>query len=63
MRARIVNSRTPALRRSALVLKRRRLRQLAGTLCPNPMLPEGIRLDTVLGAGFGVITTTQLTAQ
>lgn len=63
MRTRIVNSRTPALRRSALVVKRRRPRQLVGTLCPNPILPEGVRLDTVLGTGFAVITTARLTAQ
>jgi 3-(3-hydroxy-phenyl)propionate hydroxylase len=63
VRTRIVNSRTPALRRSALVVNRHRPRQLAGTLCPNPMLPEGVRLDIVLGTGFGVITTTRLTAQ
>jgi 3-(3-hydroxy-phenyl)propionate hydroxylase len=63
MRARIVNSRTPALHSSALVVKRHRPRQLAGTLCPNPVLPEGVRLDTVLGTGFAAITTTRLTAQ
>jgi 3-(3-hydroxy-phenyl)propionate hydroxylase len=63
MRSRIVNSRTPALHRSALVVKRRRPRQLAGTLCPNPVLPEGVRLDTALGIGFGVITTTPFNAQ
>jgi 3-(3-hydroxy-phenyl)propionate hydroxylase len=63
MRTRIVNSRTPALHRSALVVKRRRPRQLAGSLCPNPILPEGVRLDTALGIGFAVITTTQFTAR
>ena len=31
-------------------------RQLAGTLCPNSVLPGGERLDTVLGNGFAVIT-------
>ena len=63
MRTRIVNSRTPALRRSALVVKSHRPRQLAGALCPNPVLPQGVRLDTVLGNGFGVIATTEFTAQ
>jgi 3-(3-hydroxy-phenyl)propionate hydroxylase len=63
MRTRIVNSRTPTLHRSALVVKRHRPRQLAGTLCPNPVLPEGIRLDARLGAGFAVITTDQLSTQ
>ncbi len=29
---------------------------MAGTLCPNPVLPDGTRLDTVLGSGFAFIT-------
>ena len=37
--------------------KTRKPRQLAGTLCPNPVLDSGERLDTVLGDGFAVITT------
>jgi 3-(3-hydroxy-phenyl)propionate hydroxylase len=57
LRERIVNSRTPALRRSALVIKGRAPRQLAGTLCPNPVLVGGERLDAVLGKGFALITT------
>jgi 3-(3-hydroxy-phenyl)propionate hydroxylase len=63
MRTRIVNSRTPALRRSVLVVKRRRPSQLAGSLCPNPVLPDGVRLDTAIGIGFAVITTAQFTAR
>ncbi len=59
LRAKIVTGRTPALRRSALVVKRRTSRQLAGTLCPNPVLSDGTRLDTLLGNGFGVVTTIQ----
>jgi 3-(3-hydroxy-phenyl)propionate hydroxylase len=35
----------------------RGLRQLAGTLCPNPRLRDGQRLDDVLGSGFALITT------
>ena len=62
IRSRIVGSRTPPLRRSALVLKSRRPRQLAGTLCPNPVL-KCERLDSVLGDGFGLITSECLTAQ
>ena len=57
MRAKIVNSRTPALRRSALVLNGRAPRQLAGTLCPNPVIAGGVRLDTMFGKGFAVVTT------
>jgi 3-(3-hydroxy-phenyl)propionate hydroxylase len=62
IRSRIVGSKTPPLRSSALVLKSRRPRQLAGTLCPNPVL-EFEPLDSVLGGGFGLITTECLTTQ
>jgi 3-(3-hydroxy-phenyl)propionate hydroxylase len=57
MREKIVNGRTPALRLSALVIKGHRPRQLAGTLCPNPVLAQGERLDTAVGNGFALITT------
>ena len=57
MRDKIVNGRTPALRRSELVIRGRRPRQLPGTLCPNPVLDSGERLDTVFGNGFAVVTT------
>jgi 3-(3-hydroxy-phenyl)propionate hydroxylase len=39
------------------VIKGRAPRQLAGTLCPNPVLVGGERLDAVLGNGFALITT------
>ena len=57
LRDKVVDSTTPPLRRSALVHKSRRLGELAGTLCPNPLLPGGLRLDDVVGAGFAFITT------
>jgi 2-polyprenyl-6-methoxyphenol hydroxylase-like FAD-dependent oxidoreductase len=57
LRDKVVDSTTPALRASALVCKSRRPRQLAGTLCPNPLLPNGQRLDDVIGTGFALITT------
>jgi len=57
LRDKVVDSTTPALRSSALVSKSRRPRQLAGTLCPNPPLPGGQRLDDAVGAGFAFITT------
>jgi 3-(3-hydroxy-phenyl)propionate hydroxylase len=60
LRDKVVDSTTPALHRSALVLKSRRRGQLAGTLCPNPALSGGQRLDDVVGTGFAVITTTPL---
>jgi 3-(3-hydroxy-phenyl)propionate hydroxylase len=57
MRDKIVNGRTPALCRSVLVIKGRGPRQLAGTLCPNPVLANGTRLDAELGDGFALVTT------
>jgi 3-(3-hydroxy-phenyl)propionate hydroxylase len=57
LRDKVVDSTTPTLHSSALVHKSRRPHQLAGTLCPNPVLPDGHRLDDILGNGFAVITT------
>ena len=62
LRDKVVDSTTPALRSSALVHKSRRPGELAGTLCPNPPLPGGQRLDDVVGAGFVFITTSALGA-
>jgi 2-polyprenyl-6-methoxyphenol hydroxylase-like FAD-dependent oxidoreductase len=62
LREKVVDSTTPALHASALVHKSRRPRQLAGTLCPNPLLPNGKRFDDVIGTGFGLITTGRLGA-
>jgi 2-polyprenyl-6-methoxyphenol hydroxylase-like FAD-dependent oxidoreductase len=56
LRDKVADSTTPALRRSALVHRARRPRQLAGTLCPNPKLSAGQRLDDVLGTGFALVT-------
>jgi 3-(3-hydroxy-phenyl)propionate hydroxylase len=61
MRTRAVASATPPVGKSALVLKSRSRRGLAGTLCPNPILDNGIRLDDVIGARFGLITASPLT--
>jgi 3-(3-hydroxy-phenyl)propionate hydroxylase len=60
VRKKIVDSTTPALHSSALVVKSRGRRQLAGRLCPNPVLPDGERLDAVVGAKFAVITSAAL---
>ncbi len=57
MREKLVNGTTPALRRSALVIKGRGPRQLAGTLCPNPVLESGERLDAAFGNRFALVTT------
>jgi 3-(3-hydroxy-phenyl)propionate hydroxylase len=52
---------TPGLRKSALVKKSRSPGGLAGTLCPNPVLNEGLRLDEVVGNRFALITSSSLT--
>jgi 3-(3-hydroxy-phenyl)propionate hydroxylase len=62
LRHRIVDSTTPALHSSAVVGNSHLPRRLAGRLCPNPLLPDGRRLDDVLGAGFALITTVRPTA-
>jgi 3-(3-hydroxy-phenyl)propionate hydroxylase len=62
LREKLVNGTTPALHRSALVVRGRRPRQLAGTLCPNPVLAEGESLDAVFGNHFALVTTTWPTA-
>lgn len=61
VRNRIVDSSTPALHRSSFVRRRHGPRSLTGTLCPNPELPDGRRVDDVLGLGFALITTAPLT--
>jgi len=62
LRNKLTESRTPALRGSAFVHTSRTSRHLAGTLCPNPVLSEGRRLDGVLGDGFALITSVTPTA-
>lgn len=57
LRKRVLDSETPALSRSALVQGSGRL---AGTLCPNPQTPDGRLLDDVLGGGFAVVTSQEL---
>ena len=55
LRERVMDSRTPPLHRSALVHRSLRPHELAGTLCPNAVLPDGRRLDDQLGIGFTVV--------
>jgi 3-(3-hydroxy-phenyl)propionate hydroxylase len=62
LREKVVDSTTPALRRSSLVHRSRGGGPLAGTLCPNPMLPDGRRIDEVLGTGFALVSTVKPTA-
>ncbi|HEX4721947.1 MAG TPA: bifunctional 3-(3-hydroxy-phenyl)propionate/3-hydroxycinnamic acid hydroxylase [Pseudonocardiaceae bacterium] len=53
----VLDSRTPALHRSDLVVRPRRPRALGGTLCPNVILDDGRRFDEVVGGGFAVVTS------
>ncbi|MGF2943591.1 bifunctional 3-(3-hydroxy-phenyl)propionate/3-hydroxycinnamic acid hydroxylase, partial [Mycobacterium sp. Lab-001] len=57
VRDKIVDSTTPALHSSALVLRRSRRRRLTGRLCPNPVLAEGQRFDEAVGPRFAVVTS------
>ncbi|MCZ8381814.1 bifunctional 3-(3-hydroxy-phenyl)propionate/3-hydroxycinnamic acid hydroxylase [Mycobacterium sp. CPCC 205372] len=58
--AKLLDSQTPRLHRSPLV--RRKVRGLGGRLCPNSVVLEGQRLDSVLGIGFAVVSATPLGA-
>ena len=60
VREKIVDSATPGLHSSELVVKSPGRRQLAGRLYPNSVLLEGKRLDTVVGARFALITSAAL---
>ncbi|MBX7267418.1 bifunctional 3-(3-hydroxy-phenyl)propionate/3-hydroxycinnamic acid hydroxylase [Micromonospora sp. Llam7] len=53
------DSETPALRRSALVLRPRLRRTLAGRLCPNAILDGDRRLDDVAAGRFALVTSTE----
>ncbi len=61
VRKKIVDSATPPLHSSELVVKIiRTRRQLAGRLCPNPVVTAGKRLDEVVGARFALVTSVPL---
>ncbi|HTX93973.1 MAG TPA: bifunctional 3-(3-hydroxy-phenyl)propionate/3-hydroxycinnamic acid hydroxylase [Mycobacterium sp.] len=62
LRDRIVDSATPPLHSSSLVIKDGR-RGLAGRLCPNPVLAEGKRFDDVVGRHFAVVTAAPISGQ
>jgi 3-(3-hydroxy-phenyl)propionate hydroxylase len=51
----------PGLRSSELVIKSRTPGGLAGALCPNPVLHDGLRFDEVVGNRFALITSSPLT--
>jgi 3-(3-hydroxy-phenyl)propionate hydroxylase len=52
----------PGLRKSDLVIKSRTPGQLAGTLCPNPVLHDDVRFDQVVGNRFALVTSAPLSA-
>ncbi|MEQ0558492.1 bifunctional 3-(3-hydroxy-phenyl)propionate/3-hydroxycinnamic acid hydroxylase [Amycolatopsis sp. NEAU-NG30] len=56
LNGRVIDSATPALRRSALVARPRFRRSPAGRLCPNALLDDGTRFDDVAGGRFAVVT-------
>jgi 3-(3-hydroxy-phenyl)propionate hydroxylase len=63
LRDKVVDSTTPALRRSTMVHRsRRQWSSLTGTLCPNPLLSDGRRLDDRVGIGFTLVSTVPVTA-
>lgn len=61
LRARVLDSATPALRGSGLARTSWRRRALIGRLCPNSLLDNDSRLDDEIGAGFAVLSTAALT--
>lgn len=59
--AKITDGVTPALRTSDFVHRSRLRGDLAGTLCPNPILDENLRLDDVIPDRFVVVTSIEPT--
>jgi 3-(3-hydroxy-phenyl)propionate hydroxylase len=56
LREHVLDSQTPALHRSDLVVRYPFRRTLAGSLCPNLVLPDGRRFDDVAAGRFAVVT-------
>ncbi|MEW2357187.1 bifunctional 3-(3-hydroxy-phenyl)propionate/3-hydroxycinnamic acid hydroxylase [Spirillospora sp. NPDC029432] len=59
----VLDSRTPALRRTALVARRRPGRGLAGTLCPNAPIGDGLRVDDIAAGRFTIVAATAPTRE
>ncbi|MEW2418461.1 bifunctional 3-(3-hydroxy-phenyl)propionate/3-hydroxycinnamic acid hydroxylase [Streptomyces sp. NPDC046866] len=59
--SRILDSRTPALHRSALVDRGRLGLGLAGRLCPNAPLSDGRRLDDLAAGRYALVTSAAAT--
>lgn len=58
VRGRVLDSTTPALAASALNHRRRWRSGAVGSLCPNPVLAAGERLDDVVGDRFVLVSRT-----
>ncbi|XTZ15499.1 bifunctional 3-(3-hydroxy-phenyl)propionate/3-hydroxycinnamic acid hydroxylase [Micromonospora echinospora] len=62
-RAKVLDSATPPLPRSALRQRRPSPRSLHGRLCPNALLADGRRFDDVVGPCFAVVTVRALSTE
>jgi len=63
LRERLLDSETPRLAYGELVTRSGRSRRsLAGTLCPNVVLPDGRRYDDVTTGGFVLVSSAPLSA-
>jgi 3-(3-hydroxy-phenyl)propionate hydroxylase len=60
-RVSVVDGVAPGLRSSELVIKSRTPGGLAGTLCPNPVLQDGLRFDEVVGNRFALVISSPVT--
>jgi 3-(3-hydroxy-phenyl)propionate hydroxylase len=63
LRNRLLDSETPPLAGSALVVRPGGRRSLAGKLCPNALLTDGSRYDDVTRGGFVFLTHAPLSPQ
>lgn len=61
LRNRALDSETPPLRRSALVVRSRLRGGLAGRLCPNAVLGDGRRFDDVVSGRFALVSSVDMT--
>jgi 3-(3-hydroxy-phenyl)propionate hydroxylase len=63
LRARLLNSATPRLKRTRLVMRRRRDRGLAGSLCPNAAVGGADHFDDHASGRLALVATDSLDAQ
>jgi len=63
VRDKVVDSTTPALHNSALVVRKGHRQALAGRLCPNPILEGEKRFDDLVGPRFAVVCSAPLSAE